>query len=86
LQKYFKEGLDLIKAMEDEARVEAHLGRMDAKGRWAALETELSKAEHQALQEAPVVLDHAIQALRTARSRISKPAANGAASAAPARR
>ncbi len=72
LQQYFKEGLDLIKALEDEGKLEARLGAMDAKQGWEKLESDLSKAEHQALQEAPVILDHAIAALRTIRGRISQ--------------
>lgn len=84
LQHYFKEGLDLIKAVQDEGRLELHLGRMDAQEGWETLEADLSKAEHQALQEAPVVLDHAIEALRSMRRRVSREPAKR--SAPPAHR
>jgi hypothetical protein len=66
LQKHFQEGLDLIKDVQGEARLEVHLGALDAKQGWETLEAKLSKAEHDALQEAPVSLDRVIRALRTA--------------------
>jgi hypothetical protein len=78
LQKHFQDGLELIRAVKDEARLELHLGSMDAKKRWAAMESDLSKAEHEALQRAPPVVDQALKALHALRRRTGKAAAKRA--------
>jgi hypothetical protein len=84
LRGNFQEGLKLIKGLEEETRLELHLGEMDVKQAWAKLEADLSKAEHQALQEAPAVVDRAVEALRSVRDRLD--GAPAKSTAKPARR
>lgn len=84
LRGNFQEGLKLIKGLEEETHLELHLGQMDVKEGWAKLEANLSKAEHQALQEAPAALDRAVEALRAVRGRVGT--SKGAAAAKPAPR
>ena len=40
-----KESLDLLKTMRDEMKVQAHLGSMEARGRFSSLETRLENEQ-----------------------------------------
>ncbi len=66
LRHNFKEGLELVSTLLDEARVEAHLGKTEAEARLAALSARLSTLQRGALSATAEIAEKAIKTLRTA--------------------
>jgi len=75
LKAEMKKSIEILRTLRDEVRVQVHLGGMDAKKRWDALEPQLRAVEH-AAQEATdasrkLVAD-SVKALEDLRSSIGK--------------
>lgn len=64
IQTELRETLDQLRRLRDEVRVQAHLGGMEAKKAWDALEPKLAEADRLAEKASEESLRAAVEALR----------------------
>jgi hypothetical protein len=75
LKQQVHQGLEMLKTLRDEIRVELHLAGMDAKAKWKELEPRFEEAERRAkdLSEVSrVAVDEAVKKLRDFRDSLKK--------------